>query len=130
LKKAKKGKLKLLKKIKEFFINQMSQELSIFSSSRNILYLNQLEAIKSLTQLLTREISSIETTPELVSEQIVNGQKICLNEEIQKFETALIRCALICTMGRQNAAAGLLGLKNSTLNEKIKRLKINIVESI
>jgi transcriptional regulator with GAF, ATPase, and Fis domain len=108
----------------------MSQEVEILNISRNSPNLNQIEALKSLSQLLTREISSLESTPETIYRQIADGRKICLQEELQKFEIVLIRCALICTMGRQNAAAGLLGLKNSTLNEKIKRLKINMLESI
>lgn len=104
----------------------MSQELSVLSSSGNILNSNQIEALKSLSQLLTREISSLESNPETVSEQISKGEPISFTEEVQKFETALIRSALICTKGKQSAAAGLLGLKNSTLNEKIKRLNINL----
>jgi hypothetical protein len=90
----------------------MSQELEHFNTSRNILSLNQIQALKSLSQLLTREISSLESTPETIYQQIADGRKICLTDEVQKFEAVLIRCAL-----------------NSTLNEKIKRLKINLLES-
>lgn len=107
----------------------MSQEIDVLINNRNIVNSNQIEALKSLSQLLAREISSLQSNPETVYQQIADGQKISLSEELQKFETILIRCALICTMGRQNAAAGLLGLKHSTLNEKIKRLKINVVET-
>lgn len=108
----------------------MSQESDLFNNSRNLLNSNQIQALKSLSQLLTREISSLESTPETVYQQIADGRKISLSEEVQKFEAVLIRCALISTMGRQNAAAGLLGIKNSTLNEKIKRLKISLLESV
>ena len=108
----------------------MAQELEVLTVSRNSPNMNQIEALNSLSQLLTREISSLESTPDTIYRQIADGRKICLQEELQKIEIVLIRCALICTMGRQNAAAGLLGLKNSMLNEKIKRLKINITERV
>lgn len=107
----------------------MSQEMHILSSSQSVLNSNQVEALRSLSNLLSREISSLESSPETVSDQIMNGRNICLTKEVQKFESALIRCALICSMGRQNIAAKMLGLKNTTLNEKIRRLNIQLTES-
>lgn len=84
----------------------------------------QVEALKSLSQLLIREISSLEEVQANLVTEINSGNKINLNTETQRFEMDLIRCALIRTMGRQNQAARLLGLKNSTLSDKIKRYKI------
>jgi DNA-binding NtrC family response regulator len=50
---------------------------------------------------------------------------ISLRNEVQKFESDLIRAALISTGGNQREAAEILGVKLSTLNMKVKRLKIN-----
>ena len=47
---------------------------------------------------------------------------------LRRFETELIRSALIQTGGRQRQAARLLGTKVTTLNTKIKRYKIDIPE--
>lgn len=96
------------------------------SNSDRILRKAQIEALKSLSQLLSREISSLEEIQANLVTEINSGQKISLNAETQRFEKDLIRCALIRTMGRQNQAARLLGLKNSTLSDKIKRYKIEL----
>ena len=50
---------------------------------------------------------------------------IDLNEEVRRFEMKLIRQALEETDGRQVQAARILGLKMTTLNEKIKRYGID-----
>lgn len=88
----------------------------------------QIEALKSLSQLLIREISSLEEIQANLAAEINRSNRISLNTETQRFEIELIRCALIRTMGKQNQAARLLGLKNSTLSDKIKRYKIDIAE--
>lgn len=99
----------------------------IENDSNRILKQTQIEALKSISQLLVREINSLADVQTILTGKIENGQEICLNNEMQKFETDLIRCALIRTMGKQNEAARLLGLKNSTLNEKIRRYKIELI---
>ena len=49
-----------------------------------------------------------------------------LQDEVQRFESDLIRTALARTGGNQARAARLLGVKHTTLNAKIKRYKIMI----
>lgn len=93
----------------------------------HILKQTQIEALKSISQLLIREINSLDDTERNLTNQIKNGKRICLNNEMQRFEIDLIRRALICTMGKQTEAAKLLGLKRSTLSEKIKRYKIELI---
>jgi Bacterial regulatory protein, Fis family len=53
-------------------------------------------------------------------------QGIDLYDEVCRFETELIRCALQHTGGHQVKAARLLGLKTTTLNNKIKQYKIQV----
>lgn len=48
-----------------------------------------------------------------------------LKDFIDNLERALISQALLCAMGNKKNAAFLLGLKPSTLIEKIKRLKLS-----
>ena len=55
-----------------------------------------------------------------------NGKKCGLQEEVQRYESELIRNALQRTRGNQRRAAQLLGVKVTTLNCKIKRLGISI----
>ncbi len=59
-----------------------------------------------------------------------NGnQKLNLQDEVRKFETDLIRAALVRTAGNQSRAAQLLGVKHTTLNAKIKRYGILLSNS-
>lgn len=104
--------------------------LNSFGSSNGVLKNSQIEALKSLSMLLVREIGSLEETQELLKEEIGNGKPIRLPDELQRFEAKLIRCALIRTMGRQNEAARLLGLKATTLNGKIKRYRIDLTDFV
>jgi transcriptional regulator with GAF, ATPase, and Fis domain len=55
-----------------------------------------------------------------------SNQRLKLNEEVRKFETELIRSALVRTAGNQSRAARLLGVKHTTLNAKIKRYGITL----
>ena len=56
-----------------------------------------------------------------------NGkQEFALQEEVQRYESELIRNALQRTRGNQRRAAQLLGVKVTTLNCKIKRFGISI----
>ena len=50
---------------------------------------------------------------------------IDLHEEVRQFEMRLIRQALEVTNGNQTSAANLLGVKLTTLHEKIKRYGID-----
>lgn len=85
---------------------------------------NQLSALESLAMLLLREVESLKNSEVRVNEGIkTNG--ISLYDEMQNFETGLIRSALIQAGGVQRKAAKLLGIKVTTLNVKIKRYKID-----
>lgn len=80
--------------------------------------------LKELLSLLLKEVEYFEKTPHFVNKRTI-PERINLAEEVQRFETELIRYALIRTNGRQRRAARLLGTKISTLNAKIKRYKID-----
>ena len=82
---------------------------------------SRISYLKILALSLLREISSAENKDE---EQ--GNDTIDLQAEVRRFETELIRSALIHTGGRQRQAARLLGTKVTTLNTKIKRYKIEI----
>ena len=90
-----------------------------------VLKRKQLETLKSLSNLLLREVESLEQA----HDRAQNGRlskHINLHEEVQRFEATMIRNALILTGGIQRKAARMLGLKTSTLNLKIKRYKIKM----
>jgi DNA-binding NtrC family response regulator len=84
----------------------------VTASSSRISYL------KILALSLLREIASAEKGQ--------GNDTIDLQAEVRRFETELIRSALIQTGGRQRQAARLLGTKVTTLNTKIKRYNIQI----
>ena len=83
----------------------------------------RLSYLKILALSLLREIASAENTHEDHGRNALD-----LQAEVRRFETELIRSALIHTGGRQRQAARLLGTKVTTLNTKIKRYKIDIPE--
>ena len=82
---------------------------------------SRISYLKILALSLLREIASAENVGE-------GSNTIDLQAEVRRFETELIRSALIQTGGRQRQAARLLGTKVTTLNTKIKRYKIEISE--
>jgi transcriptional regulator with GAF, ATPase, and Fis domain len=53
------------------------------------------------------------------------NRQVNLRDEVRKFETAIIRAALVRTHGNQWHAARLLGVKPTTLNAKIRRYGIS-----
>lgn len=79
--------------------------------------------LKILALSLLREIASGENMGDGRGNNAID-----LQAEVRRFETELIRSALIQTGGRQRQAARLLGTKVTTLNTKIKRYKIEISE--
>lgn len=106
----------------------MFMQSNNFSSSEGVLKLNQLEALKSLTMLLVREINSLEETEANLEKNIESENPICLFQELERIEVKMVRCALIRSMGNQTKAAQLLGMKITTLNAKIKRYKIDLTK--
>ena len=66
---------------------------------------------------LLREVESLASQQEPPTTQLLG-----LQEEVQRYESELIRDELHRTRGNQRRAAKLLGVKVTTLNCKIKRL--------
>ena len=80
---------------------------------------HNLNGLREAAITLLREVES------LTSKQPHTNGELGLQEEVQRYETELIREALQRTHGNQRRAAKLLGVKVTTLNCKIKRLGIN-----
>ena len=83
----------------------------------------RIASLKVLAMTLLRQVESLET--QIASD---NVPELNLQTEVHRFEAAIIRSALAKTGGRQRRAAKLLGVKVTTLNTKIKRLKILVNE--
>jgi transcriptional regulator with GAF, ATPase, and Fis domain len=83
-----------------------------------------LEALRSLTMLLLREVEFLQNQGQNAGAER-RLRKPNLFERTQQFEKDLICAALIKTHGSQVKAAKLLGTKLSTLNFKIKRYGID-----
>jgi DNA-binding NtrC family response regulator len=81
--------------------------------------IHNLESLREAALMLLREVET------LASQQGPDADhKLGLHEEVQRYESELIRNALQRTQGNQRRAAQLLGVKVTTLNCKIKRLGI------
>lgn len=80
---------------------------------------NRLEAIMVLINSVLYEVDAMKQFGEIAADT-----KMDLNNEVSRFETDLIRCALMRCGGKQRRAAALLNIKVTTLNTKIKRLGI------
>ena len=86
---------------------------------------NRIEALKALAKLLLHEVEMLgEISPSSGSQ--TNETEINLTEKIQRYEADLICGALFAVNGKQRKAAKMLGMKNSTLNAKIKRYEIDL----
>ena len=80
----------------------------------------KINTLKELTLALLKEVESLkEAQPPEGGRPNVN-----FSEEVRRFETELIRWALLRTGGHQRRAARLLNIKVTTLNAKIKRYGI------
>lgn len=82
---------------------------------------NRLTTLRDVALTLLREVESLRVT-----EPYDVADRVRLYDEVQRFETELIRSALSRTAGNQTRAARLLGVKLTTLNSKIKRYKIPV----
>jgi DNA-binding NtrC family response regulator len=80
--------------------------------------------IKALAATLLTEIDSLAIDEKTFAE---NGA-FNLNERVREFEIKLIRAALLRTKGNQRRAAFLLGVKVTTLHNKIKTYRINCIK--
>ncbi len=75
--------------------------------------------LKELASMLLHKVETLEGERSAAAQN-----QISLYDEVRRFETDLIRRALIRAGGNQRRAARLLGVKVTTLNTKIKRYKI------
>ena len=80
----------------------------------------KIKTIRELTLTLLQEVESLKVGGPFDGSATVN-----FAEEVRRFETELIRWALLRTGGHQRRAARLLGMKVTTLNAKIKRYGIH-----
>ena len=86
---------------------------------------NRIQRLVDLADSLFKEAQSLARDKEFAEEsnrlQTLNlSQGIDFYDEVQRFETGLIRLALDQTRGHQAQAARLLKIKPTTLNSKIK----------
>ena len=81
---------------------------------------NRLDALREVALGLLDAVDSLR------SSQSSRGHSLKLHDEVQRFETDLIRIALEKSGGSQIRAARLLGVKHTTLNAKIKRYRLQI----
>ncbi|MBC7901333.1 MAG: hypothetical protein H7070_14915 [Saprospiraceae bacterium] len=79
--------------------------------------------MKALATTLLTEIDSLDDNNSLPG----NGS-FDLSERVRDFEVKLIRTALLKTGGNQRRAAILLGVKVTTLHNKIKTYGINFIK--
>lgn len=82
------------------------------------------DALLNEAETLARDKAFTEEATRLKPLDILSG--ISFYDEVQRFETHLIRMALAETGGNQAKAARLLGIKATTLNSKIKLFNIEI----
>lgn len=85
---------------------------------------NKLEALRVLANSILTELASLEHDRNIVAKSDID-----LADEVQRFETNIIKCALVRTGGRQRQAARLLHIKPTTLHAKMKRYGILQIES-
>lgn len=101
-------------------------EMNPDSVSPETPHLSSEVAIHNLDSLREAAVTLLREVESLTSRQPQITHKLGLQEEVQRYETELIRDALHRTHGNQRRAAQLLGVKVTTLNCKIKRLGINL----
>jgi len=81
-------------------------------------------ALHNLNSLREAAITLLKEVESLTNRHPHHTERLGLQEEVQRYETELIREALQRTRGNQRRAAKLLRVKVTTLNCKIKRLGI------
>jgi len=79
----------------------------------------KVKTLKELTLALLREVESLKG-----HEKFEGRPNLDFADEVRRFETELIRWALMHTGGHQRRAARILNIKVTTLNAKIKRYGI------
>jgi transcriptional regulator with GAF, ATPase, and Fis domain len=100
-------------------------ELSSANATQSLLRIREIalpDQIKSLREITLSLLSELESLGSLTAPPPETS--LNLDDEVRRFEIALIRTALIKTKGNQAGAARLLGVKHTTLNAKIKRYQL------
>lgn len=110
--------------LNKILLNSANQ-LEVSPEPEEILRTKQLEVLKSLVLLMVKEVESLNEEQLIVNNKL-HKQNISFYEEVRRFEISMIRNALILSGGVQRKAAFTLGLKVSTLNEKIRRYRIDL----
>lgn len=105
------------------FDNGMDSGRSPAGASQHALDDAKINYLKMMMMTLLDELSSLTQ-----GRREPARRRIDLKEEVLRFESELIRSALQTTHGQQRRAARLLGTNATTLNTKLKRLKIGIDE--
>jgi len=82
---------------------------------------SRLSSLRDVAMELLSAVETLRTTT-----QNNGDHRLSLSEEVRRFESDLIRTALVRTAGNQLRAARLLGVKHTTLNAKIKRYGITL----
>jgi len=85
--------------------------------------IHNIESLREAALTVLREVESLASRQEPR-----NNESLGLHEEVQRYESELIRHALQRTGGNQRRAAKLLRVKVTTLNCKIKRLRIQATD--
>jgi DNA-binding NtrC family response regulator len=99
--------------------NYIRPEMPIPTNKTHAVAGNKLEALKLLADLILAEVETLER-----ARNLSDGDDINLAREVERFESDIIRCALVRTGGRQRKAARLLNIKPTTLHAKLKRYGI------
>jgi DNA-binding NtrC family response regulator len=97
---------------------QIGESASVNAKSRKrprVAVRRSIDSLSSLAAVLTEAVEALET-----SVPPLNEGGLDFYEEVRRFEIALITSALRHTGGSQVKAAGLLKLRTTTLNSKIK----------
>lgn len=87
---------------------------------------SNIRTLRDVAIALAAAAEALETSSHEDSQRINVENGIDLDDEVSRFETSLIRRALIRTHGNQKRASVLLGLKPTTLNTKIKKYRISL----
>jgi DNA-binding NtrC family response regulator len=95
--------------------------LSADAASPAVVAEAKINYLKTMIMTLMNELNSITEDGREPARR-----RIDLKAEVLRFESELIRSALQTTRGQQRRAARLLGTNATTLNTKLKRLKIGI----
>jgi DNA-binding NtrC family response regulator len=101
------------------------RELSLSKSAQPSLRLREItlaDRVKSLREITASLLTELESLESLATPE--PEPRLTLEDEVKRFEIALIRAALARTKGNQARAASLLGVKHTTLNSKIKRFQL------